>query len=39
VGAVAQRLGYLLELFELVTPSVIGDLQEIVATLLVNKAL
>ena len=29
-GAVAQRLGYLLELFELGTPSLIGRLQEMV---------
>jgi predicted transcriptional regulator of viral defense system len=39
VGAVAQRLGHLLELLELATLPMINDLQEIVATLLVNKAL
>jgi predicted transcriptional regulator of viral defense system len=32
VGAVAQRLGYLLELLELATPSTIDDLQEMVPT-------
>ena len=32
VGAVAQRLGYLLELFRLGTPSVIDDLQQMVTT-------
>lgn len=31
-GAVAQRLGYLLELFEMGTPSLIDDLQEMVTT-------